>query len=245
MKDISIFGFKSEKPQTPFAPAWNYYIAEAKLDVDISTLLPEIKNIVTNIKKSAPVYHPVTQPIFRIKEGKITREDFTESVVSDGNTKLGKGNIMSRYSSYNIFKSPVMEGVVEEIRSIHNRFLEALGIKIPPFFYINGWINIIKFGEKVHPHIHSINPQCYLGGNLCMSDSNTKTYYINPVNQVNYPEILESYNEMGKLTLFQNCIPHYTDRYWGLKDRVTLAFNMRMHNIDPNALKVSTFNGNV
>jgi len=55
---------------------------------------------------------------------------------------------------------------------------------------------------------------------------NTATHYINPVNQINDPEIYSSKNDPGKITLFQNCIPHYTDIHKGNQERITIAFDL-------------------
>jgi hypothetical protein len=49
---------------------------------------------------------------------------------------------------------------------------------------------------------------------------------INPINQINDPELFKIKNEVGKITLFQNNIPHYTTPHKGLKERITVAFDM-------------------
>jgi len=82
--------------------------------------------------------------------------------------------------------------------------------------------------DQIQPHIHSSHPDTYLGGHICVSCTNTSTYYINPVNQINNPETYKSKNEVGKLTLFQNCIPHYTDIHDSDEERITIAFDMSL-----------------
>ena len=47
------------------------------------------------------------------------------------------------------------------------------------------------------------------------------------MNQINDPETYKSKNEVGKITLFQNCIPHYTDIHQDEKERITIAFDLK------------------
>ena len=56
--------------------------------------------------------------------------------------------------------------------------------------------------------------------------NDTSTYYMTSPNHLNEPEIHESKNEPGQLTLFQNCIPHYTDKAKG--QRITIAFDLSL-----------------
>mgnify|MGYP003153564127 CR=1 FL=1 len=59
-----------------------------------------------------------------------------------------------------------------------------------------------------------------------MQVQDTSTWYINPVNQLNDPELYESKNEVGKITLFQTCLPHYTDKQVSNTPRITIAFDL-------------------
>ena len=52
------------------------------------------------------------------------------------------------------------------------------------------------------------------------------------MNQVNNPEIYSSQNKIGKLTLFQNCVPHFTDTHNDDKERITLAFDLSLQKAD-------------
>ena len=64
--------------------------------------------------------------------------------------------------------------------------------------------------------------------------SNTSTIYINPVNQINDPEEYISINEVGKITLFQNCIPHYTTKHEDDTERISIAFDLFVHDDNGN-----------
>ena len=65
-------------------------------------------------------------------------------------------------------------------------------------------------------------------------DVSEKVAMTSPVNQINEPEIYKSKNLTGKISLFQNCIPHYTDIHNGKKERITIAFDLH---VNENVLK--------
>ena len=94
----------------------------------------------------------------------------------------------------------------------------------------------MRKGEKIKPHIHGIDPTTYLGGHICVQCDDTSTHYLNPINQINDPLTYESTNEVGKITLFQNNIPHYTDMHDSDKERVTIAFDL--HTVMSNSIHV-------
>jgi ATP-dependent phosphoenolpyruvate carboxykinase len=93
-------------------------------------------------------------------------------------------------------------------------------------------------GKKINPHLHSVNSDCYLGGHVCVQVNNTSTYYINPINQINDPEIYQSKNQVGKITLFQNNIPHFTDEHKNDKERITIAFDLSLVKHSENYIKI-------
>ena len=84
----------------------------------------------------------------------------------------------------------------------------------------------MKKGEKINPHLHDISPNCYLGGHICIQCNDTSTYYLNPLDQINEPSTFKSKNEVGKITLFQQYITHYTDVHKSNKERITIAFDL-------------------
>ena len=84
----------------------------------------------------------------------------------------------------------------------------------------------MKENEYIKPHAHGWDSDTYLGGHFCVNCKNTSTYYINPINQLCDPETYKSLNKPGKLTLFQNFIPHYTDKHKGENKRITIAFDL-------------------
>ena len=220
-KPYYVHNFKSDPPETPFAPTWDVYLIEKTWKcIDCNFLYSFLMEKHREIMKMRPV--------------------FVDNEVSDGYTKLGRRNIMSRYSLYNVFKFKnahlytLRNAIVEQ----HRVLCELLEIPLPEYVYLNGWINLLNFGEKVAPHIHSTLPNSYIGGNFCVKVGKSETVFINPVNQLNHPETYHSVNKAGKLTLFENRTPHYSTRNLSFQKRMTISFNLRMHDVDDNAIRI-------
>ena len=106
--------------------------------------------------------------------------------------------------------------------------LKNLNIEIPNAFSIMGWANVMRQGEKINPHLHSVKPHSYLSGHVTIQCENTSTYYINPVNQLNEPEVKQLKNVPGEITLFPSCMPHYTDTHNASTERITIAFDLSL-----------------
>jgi len=208
---LDIKNFRSNPKNTPFAPEWNYYIAE--------TTLNNIK-----VKKLSSFLLKKEKDVLKLKK------------TNHGYTGL-KNHTTTRHGNYNLFafKNKEIDHLKNEIIKMHNEFLFALKLKPIDNLYIRGWFNIMRKNEYIKPHGHAFHPDTYLGGHFCISCENTSTYYINPVNQINDPEVYESKNIPGKLTLFQNYVPHYTNKHKGKKERITIAFDLtlvKFKNID-------------
>jgi len=199
---FELFNFKSKPKNNPFAPEWNNYIAETTL-----------KNINTN--KLAIFLRKKEKEVLKLK------------ISNDGYTGL-KNHTTTRHGEYNVFhfKNTEITKLKKEILKFHNEFLKELNIEPVKSLYIKGWFNVMKENEFIKPHAHGWNPDTYLGGHFCVQCNNTSTYYINPINQLCEPETYKSKNVEGKLTLFQNFIPHYTDKHKGKKKRITIAFDL-------------------
>ena len=199
---FELFNFKSKPKNNPFAPEWNNYIAETTL-----------KNINTN--KLAIFLRKKEKEVLKLK------------ISNDGYTGL-KNHTTTRHREYNVFhfKNTEITKLKKEILKFHNEFLKELNIEPVKSLYIKGWFNIMKENEFIKPHAHGWNPDTYLGGHFCVQCNNTSTYYINPINQLCKPETYKSKNVECKLTLFQNFIPHYTNKHKGKKKRITIAFDL-------------------
>jgi len=218
---IKIINFKSAQKNNFFAPEWNYYIFESKIHkINFNNLSKCL------LKKEKEILKlPLT-----VKRGKIT----------DGYTGLGKNSTTMRFNRYNVFnwKNKNISLLKKNIINFHNNIINYF--KLPPVneLYIQCWVNIMRKGEKIQPHIHGVRPDTYLGGHICIQCNNTSTNYINPINQINDPEIYSSKNEIGKITLFQNNIPHFTDIQNTNNKRITLAFDLSLVKLDHNYVRI-------
>jgi len=220
---MHIINFRNKPKNTFFAPEWNYFIAETF-----------VKNI--NFKELSKFLLNKKKDILKLPN------TIKENIISDGYTGLGKDSTTARYNNYNVlsWKNKNINKIKIGILKAHEKFLQYFKLKLPEELYIQCWVNIMRKGEKINPHIHSYTPDTYLGGHLCVQVKNTKTHYINPINQIQSPEIYSSENEIGKLTLFQNNLPHYTDTHNNDKERITIAFDLFLRKIEdnPNHIKL-------
>jgi len=221
LKKFKIINFKSQPKNNFFAPEWDYYLFELNINkVNFANLTKYI------LKKESEILNlPYT-----IKNGKVT----------DGYTGLGKNSTTIRFNQYNVFlwKNENITILKNIIIDFHNNILKYF--KQPPIkdLYIQSWVNIMRKGDQIKPHIHEVNPDTYLGGHICVQCKETSTNFINPINQINDPEIYSSINEVGKITLFQNNIPHYTDINNSNNERITIAFDLNTKKVDNNYLKI-------
>jgi len=207
---FKMINFKSEPKKTFFAPEWDYYLFERNIDkIDFVNLANFILDKEDEILKL---------PVRKDNNNKFT----------DGYTGLGKKSTTARFSEYNVFNwnNENIKKIKKEILSFHEDVLKYFKQPLPNELYINCWTNIMRKGEKIKPHIHGITPTTYLGGHICVQCDGTSTHYLNPINQINDPFKYSSKNEVGKITLFQNNIPHYTDMHESDKERITIAFDL-------------------
>ena len=208
---MKIFTFQSKPPLTPFAPQWHYHLGHEL-----------ISNI--NFKKIAKII---------LKKEKYILKKFPPSTKSsvDGYTGLGKKSLTSRYGHVNIF-SWWPEAEIKKLKPVvlnfHSRFLKEIKVKGLSDFDLNGWANVMRKGEKINPHLHGVQPEAYLSGHITIQCENTSTYYINPVNQLNEPEVKQIKNVPGEITLFPTCMPHYTDIHSASTERITIAFDLSL-----------------
>tara|TARA_R110002020_G_scaffold159443_3_gene343269 strand:+ start:3983 stop:4639 length:657 start_codon:yes stop_codon:yes gene_type:complete len=215
-----MINFKSKPKETFFAPEWDYYLFEKKINkINFANLA---KFILSKEKE-----------ILKLPVKKDGNNKFT-----DGYTGLGEKSTTARFDKYNVlnWNNKDIKKIKNEILIFHKDILNYFKQPLPNELYINCWTNIMRKGEKIKPHIHGIDPTTYLGGHICVQCDDTSTHYLNPINQINDPLTYESTNEVGKITLFQNNIPHYTDMHDSDKERVTIAFDL--HTVMSNSIHV-------
>ena len=219
MNEINYIHFVNEKLKSPFAPTWNYFIAEKLLS---NIQCTRLKNYLLSKQ----------QEVFAIKNN-----------LDDCGTGLGNETTTARSGSYNIFTwdQPDINILKKEIASMCNNYHERVTGKKILKFGLAGWMNIMKKGDRIELHNHAFSNDSYLSGNFTVSSNDTKTVYNNPFSQytkenvlvkmvedgVDDPSYYSSKNIDGKLTLFPSYIPHFTTEYKSDNYRITLAFDLR------------------
>jgi len=222
MSNFEIYRFKSLPKETFFAPEWDYYIFLSHIDQ-------------VNFKNLAKLILSKENEILRLPVSKSS-----DNKILDGYTGLGENSTTVRFASYNVLKweNENIRLLKESILSFHNDILNYFKQPIPKELYIRCWTNIMRKGEQIKPHLHGTGPTIYLGGHISVQCDNTSTYYINPIDQINNPKTYKIKNEVGKITLFQNNIPHYTDVHSSNIERITIAFDLETQPTRDNYLRL-------
>ena len=222
--NISLYRFKSNPPQTIFAPQWEYFIAETILsNIDFQNIAKFILKMEDKIlKKFKPSNYTNKKGVLK---------------TFDGHTGLGSNSLTSRASNWNLlnYKQECSDiaKLSDAILELHDGFLEGLQVvseSYPKELWIQCWANVLRKGENIGMHLHTVEPDAYLGGFVCVQadigETSTQTHYVCPANQLNDPPTIDIDNIVGEMTLFQNCIPHYSDTYMGEKERITIAMDI-------------------
>ena len=207
-KEMKLQWLKSHSPLTPYAPSWSYAIGHTHLPLNVNELSKTCLSKEKEIKKL-----PLT---------KIGDEYY------DGYTGLGTNSTTSRSDSYNVLNWDTSEvrSLRKYIRINIERYNEQVGNPTPDKLWIQCWLNILRWGQKIDKHLHTVRPDCYLSAHYTVQCNKTSTCYINPVNVLNDPIIIERENEVNEFTLFPSCMPHYTTKHYALTPRITLAMDI-------------------
>ena len=204
---------RSSPPQTPYAPIWDYSLGVSLCkDINLSKLSK------TCLQKE--------------------REILKLPYYTDGYTGLGKRSTTSRFVYYNVLewkteetqrlKSNIARGLIE----YNNHFKNDT-----PSIWVRCWVNILRWGQYIKPHLHQSNSKCYLSGHFNVQCGDTSTVYMNPIDhQVSDSEHLKRKNVLGELTIFPSYVYHYTTKHYSFKPRITIAFDLYQHYIDSSTI---------
>ena len=212
---MQIVQLTNQPANTPFAPTWNYLLLENETSLDAETIegfktfiLNNEKNIVESFKSDYESYN---------KE---------YGVVFDGNTGLGPKSLTSRSPFYNLLKIDdfYIQKIKNTIYENYLKYLEIINVQRRDV-WIQSWSNVLRKGESISEHIHASHVNTWLGGHITIACEDTSTFYKAPVRLVE-DQVYQSLNNPGKLTLFPDCIPHWTDTHNGNEERISIAFDI-------------------
>ena len=204
--------FVSEPPVSPYAPQWDFRVGNSMCeDIDTNSLSKFLLSKEKEIKKL-----PIVSGF-------------------DGYTGLGSNSTTSRAHQYNIlsWNHPEIRKLKSNIAKNIILYNDECGNKTPQL-WIQCWYNVLRFGQSIKPHSHSVTPICYLSGHFNVQVNDTSTVYMSPINQLNDPEVIDVKNIPGKLTLFPSYIFHYTTPHYSFKPRITIAFDLNLYKLYDN-----------
>jgi len=194
---MKIVKFTSGDTYTPFAPWWEYYFCEDNLKISLTDLKEEI------LSKEKDI---------------IDQYEFED----DWGTKLGANSLTARSNKYNLLNFDSAASLKTAIKRTHDQFVTELGAPEPPVIYVQCWANVMRKGDQIAVHSHGTDPYGYLSGHVCVQVNDTNTNYYNPYGGSPW----DSPNEVGKITLFPNYLPHGTDKVEDDDERITIAFDI-------------------
>jgi hypothetical protein len=201
---MDVITFKSQPKISPFAPEYEWRMFETFVTgVNFKELAQLILTKEQEILKQFPV------------------------PISAGLTGLGPNSLTSRFEYFNVLKwdHPEITKLLDDIKKHHLTILEIT--KIPRRkLWIQCWANVLRTPEKMNAHIHDTSSLSYLGGHVTVQCDQTFTVYVNPIEQLSMPQTYDSINQVGKITFFQNNIPHFTTEHLGPKERISIAFDI-------------------
>jgi len=137
--------------------------------------------------------------------------------LSDGNTGLGYNSLTSRFYHFNVLNWWRTQDLKKIIKKYYQIYFDS---KISPI-YVQCWANVLRKGEKINPHSHrdveDTNKYSALSGNLIVNiDEESYTFYEG--NQI--------LNKNGRMVLFPSSVTHWTSRYNGTSERISIAFDI-------------------
>ena len=210
--------FYSQPPVSPYAPMWDFRVGTSLCeDIDTNSLSEFLLSKEKDVKKLPTFF-----------DG--------NNVVVDGYTGLGSNSTTSKFQSYNLltWSHPEITKLRSNIAKKLLQYNSECGVKTPNVIYIICWYNVLRFGQKIKPHHHSLKRDCYLSGHFNVQVNDTSTVYMSPVNQINDPAEIDIKNNAGDMTLFPSYIFHYTTPHYSFKPRITIAFDLNLYKLHDN-----------
>lgn len=196
----NILNWNSNIPQTSFAPNWS---------------IPFYHNIVLNNSEISDIKKVILE-----REQSII--NYFSETTNDGGTGLGPNSLTSKFRKFNILTwnyswvDKIKSSIISGILSLEN------SDSPPSPVYAQCWANVMRKGQKIHPHWHSSFEYSYLGAHITIAAEDTKTYYENPFNKFN----VQAFDNIpGSLTIFPSYLVHWTDVHNGNDERITLAMD--------------------
>lgn len=116
-------------------------------------------------------------------------------------------------------------GLMDILASMYSQYAYELRWALPDGIWIRGWYNIIKPGQSLPLHHHSIHENTFLSGNMLLTDSNVPTEYDIPLYST-YGGTFKPPSTAGTVTLFPSWVEHKVETNESEHDRIALAWDL-------------------
>jgi len=142
----------------------------------------------------------------------------------------GPNSRSSRYAPINIFTLDCAELKLlkEKIKLCYLAYLRQMGINKSDV-WMQSWANIFRRKESLPNHTHNVSKYSYLSAHITIKCDNTSTVYTAPsYGKSKYQSetaLYEARNEVGKLSIFPQYIPHHTTIHNSDSERITIALD--------------------
>lgn len=220
---MKLIGFKNEELTSPYSPSWHFCIGEKdNIGIDCN----ELKEFLLSKEEE----------VLSIKNKEVLDHAF--------GTKLGKNSTTARAGMFNVFDwdHPQLTILKNVIVECHNEYYKRTLDKICDYkLWCNCWVNIMRKGDRIKKHAHGYGASSYLSGHFTVSCSDTKTIYMNPYDHLPEEDVIRevreqdhtfsdklyvSENNVDKISIFPNYVPHFTTEHTQDDERITLAFDL-------------------
>jgi hypothetical protein len=138
--------------------------------------------------------------------------------------KILSQNPNTPWYEQNYFQEDVY-GLLDILESMYTQFAHQIVYEMPTGIWIRGWFNVLKPGEALPIHHHSIHENTFLSGNMLLTDSKIHTEYVIP-GYSTYGGNFRPMPKAGTVTLFPSWVEHKVNTNESDDDRIALAWDL-------------------
>ena len=202
-------------PETPFAPNFRIPIYDSGSGADANNIALINKYVLDMERKIIAKEALISSvPKSETDPYKYTQHWKQHNLLDDQPPPADDGTV-TRFP-----KDPSMDYLFKLLRRNYLQFLRETGHDRRKV-WIHCWANILRDGEFISPHTHSVAANAYLAGTLYLSRTTNGIFKI-------YKEgtTYEVMPNPGHIIIFPSCLTHYSEKHEGKWARVSLAFDI-------------------
>jgi hypothetical protein len=203
---MNIYHYQNDPPFTPLSPSWDCVLAECNIKgIDFPSLAAFILSHEDEIHNLMLISPMESQDRF------------------DGS---GPNSLTSWYPLMNFFSMSHPE-ILKLRLCVFEAYCEFLSrLNIPRRkVWMQVWPHIVGKDDFIGLHVHNVSSYSYLSAHITIQGQDTSTIYLNPINARKKSVIHECQNSVGKLSLFQQHIPHFTTPNQSTEPRISVGID--------------------